>query len=179
MIQRQPTILPNEYQKSLDLGLPAPQLTSESVRYWSDFSRLFYNPKSIVQLNEYELNSQLMPFEDWAAGEELFNSVDREHDILDRDFRSFAEESDQMKAIQIFAGVDDAWGGFAARYIDRLRDEFGKKDIWVWALEDGAKAQRVSTTHKTAVSISRCAKACGPHTAKEDPLHDKFCSVHE
>lgn len=155
MVQRQEAIPQNEYQKSLDLGLPPPRLTSESVRYWSDFNRLFYNPKSIVQLNEYELNSQLMPFEKWGAGEELFNSLDREHDILDRDFRPFAEESDQMSAIQIFAGVDDAWGGFAARYVDRLRDEYGKKDIWVWALEDGVRTQRVSGVLRY-LSMRRC-----------------------
>ncbi|KAL1954794.1 hypothetical protein VTO42DRAFT_697 [Malbranchea cinnamomea] len=140
VIQRQPQIPQNEYQKALDLGLQPPRLTSEAVRYWSDFNRVFYNPKSIVQLNEYELNSQLMPFEDWAVGEDLFNSLDREHDLLDRDLRPFAEESDQMRAIQVFSGVDDAWAGFAARYMDRLRDEFAKKDIWVWALEDGVRA---------------------------------------
>jgi hypothetical protein len=84
-----------------------------------------------------------MPFEDWAVGEELFNSMDREHDILDRDLRSFAEESDQLKAIQIFCGTDDAWGGFGAGYMDRLSDEYGKKDMWVWALEGGIRSQRV------------------------------------
>lgn len=84
-----------------------------------------------------------MPFEDWNAGEELFNDLDKEHDLLDRDVRPFAEECDQMRAIQIFSGADDAWGGFAARYIDRLRDEYGKKSVWVWAIEDGTRVQRV------------------------------------
>lgn len=84
-----------------------------------------------------------MPFEDWAVGEDLFNTIDREHDLLDRDFRAFAEECDQLKGIQIFTGADDAWAGFAARYIDRLRDEFGKKNIWTWALDSGGKADRV------------------------------------
>jgi len=77
-----------------------------------------------------------MPFENWSAGEELFNSLDKEHDLLDRDLRPFAEEADQMQGIQMMAGVDDAWGGFAARYMDRLRDEYGKTTVWVWGLED-------------------------------------------
>jgi hypothetical protein len=143
VIQQQPPIPQTEYQKSLDLGLPPPRLTSDAVRYWSDFNRVFYHPKSVVQLSAYELHSQVMPFEDWAVGEELFNSMDREHDILDRDLRSFAEESDQLKAIQIFCGTDDAWGGFGAGYMDRLNDEYGKKDLWVWALEGGMRTQRV------------------------------------
>ncbi|KAJ5682858.1 hypothetical protein N7462_006023 [Penicillium macrosclerotiorum] len=142
VVQKQAPIPQSDYQKSLDQGTEAPQLTSETVRYWSDYNRVFYHPRSIVQLNEYELNSQMMPFEDWDAGEELFNDLDKEHDLLDRDMRPFAEECDQLRAVQLFTGSDDAWGGFAARYIDRLRDEYGKKSIWVWALEDGSRVQR-------------------------------------
>jgi len=86
-----------------------------------------------------------MPFENWNAGEELFNSLDKEHDLLDRDLRPFAEEADQMQGIQLMTGIDDAWGGFASRYMDRLRDEYGKTTVWVWGLEDGiATVPRVS-----------------------------------
>jgi len=144
IVQRQASIEQNEYQRSLDEGLPPPALSTETVRYWSDFNRVYYHPKSIVQLNDFELNSRLMPFESWDVGEELFSNLDREHDLLDRDLRPFAEECDQLQGLQMMTAVDDAWGGFAARYIDRLRDDFGKTSIWVWALEDGKKDQRVS-----------------------------------
>lgn len=144
VIQRQAAIQQNDYQKSLEEGLEPPQLTTASVRYWSDFNRVYFHPKSIIQLNEYELNSSLMPFEKWDSGEELFNSLDKEHDLLDRDLRPFAEEADQMQGIQLIAGMDDAWGGFAARYMDRLKDEYGKTTIWFWGLEDDIKTtQRV------------------------------------
>jgi hypothetical protein len=139
VVQRQAAIEQNAYQKSLEEGLAPPELTTESVRYWSDFNRVYFHPKSIIQLNEYELNSSLMPFENWDAGEELFSSLDKEHDLLDRDLRPFAEEADQMQGIQLLAGIDDAWGGFAARYMDRLRDEYGKTAVWVWGLEDDVK----------------------------------------
>ncbi|KAJ5091172.1 hypothetical protein NUU61_006042 [Penicillium alfredii] len=142
VVQKQTPIPPSDYQKSLDEGTQAPRLTSGTVRYWSDYNRVFYHPRSIVQLNEYELNSQIMPFEDWNIGEELFNDLDKEHDLLDRDLRPFAEECDQLRAVQLFTGSDDAWGGFASQYIDRLRDEYGKKSVWVWAIEDGTKVQR-------------------------------------
>ncbi|KAI1982037.1 mtDNA inheritance, partitioning of the mitochondrial organelle [Ophidiomyces ophidiicola] len=157
---KQPAIPQNEYQKCLELGLPPPKLTAETVRYWSDFNRLFYHPKSIVQLNEYDINSQLLPFEDWSLGEGLFSNLDREYDLLDRDFRPFAEECDQLRGIQVFTGTDDAWGGFAARYIDRLSDEFGKKNIWVWALDNGTrvdKAQQLLRAKNSARSISNMA----------------------
>ncbi|RDW71339.1 tubulin nucleotide-binding protein [Coleophoma cylindrospora] len=136
VVHRQTPIVPNEYQQSLEEGSAPPQLTTESVRYWSDFNRVFFHPRSIVQLNEYELNSSLMPFENWDTGESLFSSLDKEHDLLDRDLRPFAEEADQMQGIQIFSGTDDAWGGFAARYMDRIRDEYGKTTVWFWGSED-------------------------------------------
>lgn len=137
VVQKAEPIEPSAYQKSLDAGLEPPQLTTESVRYWSDFNRVFYHPRSIVQLNEYDLNSSIAPFERWASGEELFADLDKEHDLVDRDMRPFAEEADHMQGIQIMTTVDDAWGGFASRYIEKLRDEYGKTTIWVWGLQDG------------------------------------------
>ena len=144
MIRKQPLIPENQYQADLEDGSLSSALTTGTVKYWSDFNRVFYHPRSIVQLNEYELSSSLMPFENWDAGQELFGSLDKEHDLLDRDLRPFAEECDQLQGMQIISGVSDAWGGFAARYVERLRDEYGKSAIWVWALEDSVKSQRVS-----------------------------------
>jgi hypothetical protein len=152
-LQQQAPIEPTEYQKNLEQGLPTFQLTSRDVRYWSDFNRVFYHPRSIVQLNEYELRSQTMPFESWTAGQELFQNLDKEADLLDRDLRSFAEECDQLQGLQMFCSTDNAWGGFSASYLDRLRDEFGKTSIWVWGLEDGQRVSRVRSTF----AAFRCA----------------------
>ncbi|KAI0127715.1 tubulin nucleotide-binding domain-like protein [Xylariales sp. AK1849] len=138
VVQRQQPIEPSAYQESLDAGATPAELTTSSVRYWSDFNRVFFHPKSVIQLNEYELNSSLMPFEKWAMGEELFSSLDKDHDILDRDLRPFIEEADQMQGVQIMTGIDDAWGGFAAKYLERMRDEYGKTPIWIWGLQEPA-----------------------------------------
>lgn len=137
VVQRQDPIAPSAYQQSLDAGLEPPRPTTDTVRYWSDFSRVFYHPRSVVQLNDYELNSSLVPFERWDTGEELFAGLDRDQDIVDRDLRPFAEEADQMQGIQVITTLDDAWGGFASKYVERLRDEYGKIAIWVWGLQGG------------------------------------------
>ncbi|PSR83777.1 tubulin domain-domain-containing protein [Coniella lustricola] len=134
VVQRADPIAPSAYQQSLDAGLAPPQLTTQAVLYWSDFNRVYYHPRSIVQLNEYELGSTLAPFERWETGEELFADLDKEHDIVDRDLRPFVEEADQMQGIQMMASLDDAWGGFASRYVERLRDEYGKTTVWVWGV---------------------------------------------
>jgi len=161
IIQRQAAIEQSAYQHSLDQGVDPPPLSTESVRYWSDFNRVYFHPKSIIQLDEYELGSALMPFENWNVGEELFSSLDKEHDVLDRDLRSFAEEADHMEGIQMIAGVDDAWGGFAARYIDRIRDEYGKTTVYFWGLEEGLRSvprkERFTQLSNTARSMSEIA----------------------
>ncbi|KAK6952927.1 hypothetical protein Daesc_005224 [Daldinia eschscholtzii] len=136
IVQRQQPIEASSYQQSLDSGQAAPELTTSTVRYWSDFNRVFFHPKSIIQLSEYELNSTVMPFEKWHMGEELFGSLDKEHDLLDRDLRPFVEEADQMQGLQVMTGIDDAWAGFAAKYLERLRDEYGKTPIWVFGAQE-------------------------------------------
>ncbi|KAI1122845.1 tubulin domain-containing protein [Nemania abortiva] len=136
VVHRQQPIEASTYQQSLDAGQAPPELTTSTVRYWSDFNRVFYHPKSIIQLNEYELNSTLMPFEKWHMGEELFANLDKEHDLLDRDLRPFAEEADHMQGIQIMSGIDDAWGSFAARYVERIRDEYGKMPVWTFGIQE-------------------------------------------
>jgi len=137
-----PPIAPSPYQQALDQGVEPPQLTTSTVRFWSDYNHLFYHPRSIVQLNDYELNSSLMPFEKWQMGEELFANLDREHDLLDRDLRPFLEECDQLQGLQIFTGLDDAWGGFASRYLERVADDLGKGCRWVFGLQDGSRNSR-------------------------------------
>ncbi|EFR04029.1 DML1 [Nannizzia gypsea CBS 118893] len=171
VLQQQPKIPQSEYQRCLDMGLPVPQLAAETVRYWSDFNRVFYSPRSIQQINEYDLGSQLMPFETWSTGQTLFSDLDREHDLLDRDFRPFAEECDQLKGIQIFSGVDDAWGGFAASYVDRLKDEYGSKSIWTWALHGSANTQREKRKLASA-NVARSLSEMGSQVTAFIPMAD-------
>jgi Tubulin domain len=167
----QPVVERSAYQKNLDQGLPTSQLTADQVRYWSDFNRVFYHPRSIVQLSNYEMNSQLAPFESWNAGQHLFEGLDKQSDLLDRDIRPFAEECDQLAAIQIFASTDDAWGGFSSSYLDVLRDEFGKSSIWLWGLEDGFRGARVG-----CASVSSKIH-CSCQAADRDSSHGKCGSI--
>ncbi|KAL6157255.1 mtDNA inheritance [Exserohilum turcicum] len=137
IIQRAAETIPQSaYQEHLDAGLEPPPLSTSSVRYWSDYSRVYYHPKSIVQLSEFDVNDKLMPFENWDVGMELFEKLEREVDLVDRDLRPFVEECDGIQGLQIFTGVDGAWGGWASEWLERLRDEYGKMSIWTWGLGD-------------------------------------------
>ena len=178
ILHTEPQIAQLNYQRSLDEGDSVPQeLSTQMVRYWSDFNRVFYHPRSIIQINDYKLGSSLMPFEKWENGEELFVSIDRDVDLLDRDVRVWAEECDQMQGMQIYTGGDDAWGGFAARYVESLRDEYGKMAIWAWGIEEesgnGQKATQLLRTlnaAKTVCEISTHASMYIPISVPATPL---------
>ncbi|KAL9594577.1 MAG: hypothetical protein Q9219_006961 [cf. Caloplaca sp. 3 TL-2023] len=160
--QQDTPITQSEYQKALDQGIEEPpKLNTHTVRYWSDFARVFYHPRSIIQINDYELGSTILPFERWGSGEVLFSDLDKNHDLLDRDVRPWAEECDQMQGIQIFASSDDAWGGFAAKYMESLRDEYSKTSLWFWGQEDDvgqtSKAKQMLRTTNIAQSLQTIA----------------------
>jgi hypothetical protein len=191
IIQRTQPIPQSTYQEHLDAGLDPPPLNTSTVRYWSDYSRVFYHPKSIAQLSEFDVNDKLMPFEKWEVGMDLFEKLEREVDLVDRDLRPFVEECDGLQGLQIFTGVDDAWGGWASAWLERLRDEYGKLSIWTWGLGDhGANAAvgRVSMCKLDAidyadmcqekrlgqvVNASRSLQALGEHSSVYVPISNQ------
>ncbi|OAA54422.1 Tubulin/FtsZ, GTPase domain protein [Cordyceps fumosorosea ARSEF 2679] len=95
-------------------------------------------------------------------GQELFHALDKEQDIVDRDWRPFVEECDQMQGIQVISTIDDAWGGFASSYLETLRDEYPKQCIWVWGIQnpllDSAREKRRLRLTNAAFSISEIAQ---------------------
>jgi len=137
VIQQHQPLAQHDYQRHLDAGVDPPPFSKETVRYWSDFNRVFFHPRSLVQIQDADLLAGSRGAEKYEVGGEIFEELDREHDILDRDLRPFVEECDQMQGLQIVADVDDAWGGFAGSYVEKIGDEYGKIPVWAWALEDG------------------------------------------
>ncbi|KAB8339287.1 hypothetical protein FH972_022220 [Carpinus fangiana] len=166
-----PPIAASEYQQALSAGLTPPRLTADRVRYWSDYNRVFMNPKSVVQIYETELNPGQTAFEDWTAGEELFQSLDREEDLFDRDVRTFVEECDQLQGLQILTSADDAWAGFSARYIDRLRDELGKLPVWVWASCRGMQGISAAAASRRAVNKAKSLVEVAQQASLYVPMH--------
>ncbi|OAA65930.1 mtDNA inheritance protein [Niveomyces insectorum RCEF 264] len=175
VVHRAAPILPSAYTQSLDAGLPqAAPLTPAAVRYWSDYSRVYYHPRSLIAVGDEDpagpradnpADGGLGPetataTNGFAAGEALFTRLDREHDLLDRDLRPFVEEADHMQGVQVLASVDDAWGGFAARYLERMRDEYGKAPIWLWALQEPvARLPREQRLYRLANKARTLAEA--------------------
>lgn len=177
VVHKQTAIQQSAYQQSLDAGSQPPRLTKSAVRYWSDFSRTFYHPRSLTQLYDFELNSSIRPFDRFDAGSELFDTLDKEEDLVDRDLRPFVEECDRMQGLQLFATLDDAWGGFAGRYLASLRDEYPKSCLWLWGLTAPAdqvtrdkRLLRMANTARSVADASSLASMVVPVSLPERRL---------
>ena len=59
-----------------------------------------------------------------------------------------------MQGFQMLASVDNGWGGFVNKYVDSLVDEFGKKTLWVSALNGPNPSSRVRVFISQYISSS-------------------------
>ncbi|KAJ7776805.1 mtDNA inheritance protein Dml1 [Mycena maculata] len=103
----------------------------DDVRYWSDFNRLFYVPRTVQKIPD------VPEWEDaegnWTAGHETFTRFDEDTGLMEGPFRLFLEECETIQGIQI---IHDAstFGGFIDSFLTSLRDDFVKLPLLVWPL---------------------------------------------
>lgn len=122
------------------------------MRYWSDFSRTYLHPRSIVQISDLESSpsSGSSPaLDSFEHGRDLFSTLDAEEGVLDQQLRPFVEECDLLQGLQVIGSGDDGWGGFGSAMLDKVRDEFGKTCVWYWMPEGISAGGRVSFIGRT------------------------------
>ncbi|KAF9481069.1 tubulin nucleotide-binding domain-like protein [Pholiota conissans] len=135
---RQDKIPKSEYQKRMDEEAGAPDDTSGpthdvkpeesahdvgNIRYWSDFSRVYYLSRSfqkLPDLPEWEQSTV-----DWTQGQELFKRFNEESELMEGAFRISVEGCDNLQGIQIINDTD-SFGSFMASFLASFRDEYLK-----------------------------------------------------
>ena len=124
---------------------------SRRYRFWSDFSRTYFHPKSLVTVggqlmspmsgstNAYPATASedeqdgRTRFETFAQGRDYFKQLETEHDVLDENIRWFAEDSDLLQGLSYTISTSDAFGGLGRAYLEALVDEFPKLAHLVFA----------------------------------------------
>ncbi|KAI9207328.1 Tubulin/FtsZ, GTPase domain-containing protein [Polychytrium aggregatum] len=182
----------NAFLQHLDEAqLPAPEQPpvqsyaknlDQTVRVWSDFNRMFYHPKSIVQLPQYTHGSEEQPFALFSQGMEVMADADTYDDVIDERLRFFMEECDALQGINVIADVGDGFGGIAASITSTLRDDHQKlaittfgvdrplppsatlKSVWAHNVNSAIALQKLSENSSLFVPL----KAATPATL--DPL---------
>ncbi|KAF7976565.1 hypothetical protein HWV62_6233 [Athelia sp. TMB] len=135
---RQPAIEKSPYHDKLDNdGEDADGDDAPAVRYWSDFNRLYYPPKTVQKLPD------VADWEDkegdWEDGRALFRRFDEDTDLMDDAVRAFAEECDALQGVQLTYDTGAA-GGFTDALLGALRDEYAKLSLLAFPLLSDALA---------------------------------------
>lgn len=146
----------NEYQQALDEGKPLPRLTNNDIRYWSDFSRVLYEPNSFNALENWEYDpvsspngklakgsmDQTREFKNFHVGVEEWDNANG-FEFLEENYRRALEETDLLNGVNLVSDLDTAWGGFTSELLNELRDDYNSKsEIFQYSL---FKRQKMTT----------------------------------
>ncbi|PFH48792.1 hypothetical protein AMATHDRAFT_64624 [Amanita thiersii Skay4041] len=96
---------------------------SNEIRYWSDFNRVFYVPRSIQALPDPTYGEVVSG--NWDGGMDLFARFNEETSLMEDSFRQLLEESDYFQGLHVVNDVD-TFGGFTNALLTAFRDEFSK-----------------------------------------------------
>ncbi|KAL5498285.1 DML1 [Sanghuangporus vaninii] len=142
---RQEAIPKSEYQKRLDDGEDRVEdylenNKSSNMRFWSDFNRVYYIPRSIQQvpdLPEWEANRG-----DWNHGKNVFERYNLDASLDEGSLRKFIEESNHSQGFQV-SFDNNSFGGFTVRLLESIRDDFPKIPILIFPVLSGVDPSKV------------------------------------
>ncbi|EPQ55584.1 tubulin nucleotide-binding domain-like protein [Gloeophyllum trabeum ATCC 11539] len=96
---------------------------SSDIRFWADYSRVYYHPRSLHKLPE--------PAEwqdtagDWNYGQDLFTQYDQDNALIDDSLRHFMEECDALQGIHVMNDTS-CFGSFTDSMLTMLKDDHPK-----------------------------------------------------
>ncbi|KAF9257995.1 tubulin nucleotide-binding domain-like protein [Marasmius fiardii PR-910] len=96
---------------------------SQDVRYWSDFNRVYYHPRSMQVLPD--IPDWQGTEGSWVHGQETFTRFAEETDVMETSVRSFLEECDYFQGLQVINDTS-SFGSFTYSLLSTFRDELSK-----------------------------------------------------
>ncbi|KAJ6565727.1 Misato segment II tubulin-like domain-containing protein [Mycena sp. CBHHK59/15] len=134
---RQEPVGKSQYQIHMDeldsdsSDADAAALQQEDVRYWSDFNRVYYVPRTVQKIPD------VAEWEDvegnWAAGHQTFERYDEDTGLMEGPLRLFLEECETIQGIQLMHDTS-TFGSFMNSFLTSLHDEFLKLPLLAWPL---------------------------------------------
>ncbi|KAH7886241.1 Misato segment II tubulin-like domain-containing protein [Phlebopus sp. FC_14] len=98
------------------------------IRYWSDFSRVFFDPKSIQAVPD----ASGIIEGDWRTNRESFQRYDEDTELMDSSLRLLIENCDNFQGMQMTHDMP-TFGGFSHELLTSFRDEHPKATIMSFA----------------------------------------------
>lgn len=146
IISTQPKVERSEYQQALDLNpYELPPLTVENTKYWSDYAKLIFGPKSFNSLQNWyhKVDSPNKPdyqnldqcdFSTFEQGVQEFEVC--KDDFFDTNLRYMLEQADTLQGINLITDLDSGWGGFSSQLLQELRDELPKSTFFTFGFNE-------------------------------------------
>lgn len=120
----------------------ADDANDEPFRYWSDYSRVLFHPRSQIHASAPSLygSTYLAPmdgsdeplasgssrFETFEQGHRVAQALEADQQLLDENVRWFAEDSDMLQGLHFSANAYDGFSGLATSYLRWIADEYPK-----------------------------------------------------
>ncbi|KAJ3165670.1 Protein misato 1 [Geranomyces variabilis] len=98
-----------------------------SVTVWSDFNKLYYHPKTLVEVPHFLHEDDLKPFSAFTQGLDVMADHDFRDEVLEERMRFFVEESDSLQGFNLVADATDGFAGITASLLEYIADDFSKK----------------------------------------------------
>ncbi|KAG2044252.1 Misato segment II tubulin-like domain-containing protein [Suillus americanus] len=120
--------------------------TDPIIRYWSDYSRVFLDPKSIQPIPDALENIEA----GWSVGQDLFRRYNEDTELMEGAFRLLVENCDNFQGLQMMHDTS-TFGGFSHAFLTSFRDEFLKASTLNFSFLSGA-----DPNHAGIDNVSEC-----------------------
>ncbi|KAG1885650.1 Misato segment II tubulin-like domain-containing protein, partial [Suillus subluteus] len=107
--------------------------TDPNIRYWSDYSRVFLDPKSIQPIPDALESTEA----GWSVGQDLFRRYNEDTELMEGAFRLLVENCDNFQGLQMMHDIP-TFGGFSHAFLTSFRDEFLKASTLNFSFLSGA-----------------------------------------
>ncbi|KIM89767.1 hypothetical protein PILCRDRAFT_767219 [Piloderma croceum F 1598] len=154
---KQDPIPESKYHNQIQHDYDHHQDGEPEVRYWSDFNRLYYAPKTVQRLPD------IADWENaegnWQEGRDTFKRFDEETTLMENSLRAFVEECDTLQGIQLIHDTA-TFGSFIDSFLTSFRDEFSKLSVLSFDL--------LSDSSPASVDVN-------DHSRRRKVLNDALC----
>ncbi|KAJ2664016.1 mtDNA inheritance, partitioning of the mitochondrial organelle [Coemansia sp. RSA 1200] len=127
------------------------------VQAWPDFRQsVGFGNRSLEVVSGVEFGNSLGEMTTFDEGWQVFSGTDaRRGDVLDDGgFRMYAEECDRLQGFQAFTDATGGFAGYAAAFVERVRDEFPKSPVVVYSVDAAATRDSVASAGPRAVDVA-------------------------
>ncbi|KIK97683.1 hypothetical protein PAXRUDRAFT_135797 [Paxillus rubicundulus Ve08.2h10] len=116
-----------EHEDGLD-SVEEGKVFDTKIRYWSDYSRVSFDPKSIQAVPDaFETVES-----NWSASQEIFRRYDEDTELMEGSLRLLIEDCHNFQGVQMIQDVP-TFGGFSHSLLTAFRDEYPKATILSFA----------------------------------------------